>query len=359
MTKLPSGSWRFQIRRNGQYASKSFKTKSDGERWARQAERATDTGELIAERDERGALYFREAIRLHIADMCEVGKAPRRSKTYCLETLTTRLGHFKINELKKAVLIDFARMRAKQGAGPVTIGMELGYIRTVLDHVAAIHGYSVTTEPVSQARVALKRLGLIGKSAERDRRPSEQELNRLFSYFSRNPRHKIPIERIIKFAVATGLRQEEICRITWNDINYSDRTLIVRDRKHPREKTGNHQTVALVVDAGWDPFELLNAQSQTRDRVGRVFPYCSNSIGAAFRRGCKALGIKNLRFHDLRHETASRLFEAGYDIPEVALVTGHKDWKMLKRYTNLRPRDLAAKKYVKEQAEGAASSFGT
>ncbi|HEY2753210.1 MAG TPA: tyrosine-type recombinase/integrase [Phenylobacterium sp.] len=44
--------------------------------------------------------------------------------------------------------------------------------------------------------------------------------------------------------------------------------------------------------------------------------------------------------HDLRHEAASRLFEAKFTIEQVALVTGHKDWKMLKRYTNLRPEQL-------------------
>ena len=76
-------------------------------------------------------------------------------------------------------------------------------------------------------------------------------------------------------------------------------------------------------------------------RAGRIFPYNGKSVGAAFRRACRELGIEDLRFHDLRHETASRLFEAGYQIPEVALVTGHRDWKMLRRYTNLRAEDLA------------------
>jgi site-specific recombinase XerD len=59
------------------------------------------------------------------------------------------------------------------------------------------------------------------------------------------------------------------------------------------------------------------------------------------------LKIKNLHFHDLRHEATSRLFEAGFSIEQVALVTGHKDWKMLRRYTHLRPEHLhsaAAKK---------------
>src|SRR6185369_9252937 len=56
----------------------------------------------------------------------------------------------------------------------------------------------------------------------------------------------------------------------------------------------------------------------------------------------KALEIKDLHFHDMRHEGTSRLFEAGLTIEQAALITGHKDWKQLKRYTNLRPETLHA-----------------
>ena len=56
----------------------------------------------------------------------------------------------------------------------------------------------------------------------------------------------------------------------------------------------------------------------------------------------KDLAIKDLHFHDLRHEGTSRLFEAGFAIEQVALVTGHKDWKMLRRYTHLKPESLHA-----------------
>jgi site-specific recombinase XerD len=52
------------------------------------------------------------------------------------------------------------------------------------------------------------------------------------------------------------------------------------------------------------------------------------------------LGIIDLHFHDLRHEGTSKLFEEGYQIQQVALVTGHKDWRHLRRYTNLKPEDL-------------------
>jgi integrase len=50
-----------------------------------------------------------------------------------------------------------------------------------------------------------------------------------------------------------------------------------------------------------------------------------------------------LRFHDLRHEATSRLFEKGFNVMEVAAITGHKTLDMLKRYTHLRAEDLAKK----------------
>ena len=60
-------------------------------------------------------------------------------------------------------------------------------------------------------------------------------------------------------------------------------------------------------------------------------------------RVCKRAGITNLRFHDLRHEAASRLFEAGLNVIEAASVTGHRELRMLQRYTHLKPADIADK----------------
>jgi len=80
--------------------------------------------------------------------------------------------------------------------------------------------------------------------------------------------------------------------------------------------------------------------------LGRVFPHHHKSAGTAFQRACKTLKITDLHFHDLRHEATSRLFEAGLTIEKVALVTGHRDWKMLRRYTNLRPESLHKKSNV-------------
>jgi integrase len=62
------------------------------------------------------------------------------------------------------------------------------------------------------------------------------------------------------------------------------------------------------------------------------------------------VGIKDLHFHDLRHEAISRFFELGLSIPEVALISGHRDPRMLFRYTHLRAEDVAEKIHSMQSA---------
>jgi integrase len=273
--------------------------------------------------------------------MCAVGKAPQRSKAATLEMLKRKLGKHKMSELDRARLIKFGRDRAKEGCGPVTLGIDIGTIKLVLSHAAAVHGLGVPVEPVDLARIALKRLQLVGKGQERDRRPTQEELDKLIGHFDANLRQIAPVARIIRFAGATAMRQDEICRVTWSDVDTRTKMLTIRDRKDPRMKDGNHQRIPLFAATGYDAWAIIEEQRAIRSNEDpRIFPYNGKSIGTAFRRGCTDLEIKDLHFHDLRHEGTSRLFEAGFTIEQVALVTGHKDWKMLRRYTHLKPELL-------------------
>jgi integrase len=247
------------------------------------------------------------------------------------------VGSLPFRELNRESLLEFGKQRARQGAGPVTLAIDFSHLGTVLTHAAAVHGLIVNTESVRLARIALARLGLIGRSAERDRRPSKVEIDALLRYFDEKPGMLIPMSRIIRFAIATALRQEEICNLEWQDVDGEKRLVVVRNRKDPRRKQGNHQRVPLLNLTQYDAWQLLCEQKAANDGNLRCFPYNHRSVGTAFRRACRRLGIENLKFHDLRHEATSRLFEAGLTIEQVSLVTGHRDWKMLRRYTNLRP----------------------
>jgi integrase len=138
---------------------------------------------------------------------------------------------------------------------------------------------------------------------------------------------------IMGFAIHSARRQAEICRLEWADLDSSARTGIVRDAKHPRAKIGNHRQFKFTPEA-WG---IVQSQPRTSECI---FPYNPKSVGAAFTRACGILGISDLRFHDLRHEATSRLFERGYAIHEVAQFTLHESWNELKRYTHPDPRHV-------------------
>jgi integrase len=336
-----SGRWRAQVRRKGRVVSETFLRHEDARGWAIDAERQIDRGETPLATRVAGLRTFGELIDLHVEDMKEVGRAPGRSKHATLRMLKRELGKLKLVEVDRERLIRFGRARAAAGAGPMTVGMDIGAIRLVLSHAAAVHGVQVKVEPIDLARIALKRLGLVGKSNERDRRPTEEELETLFAHFDANERLTMPMSRIIRFAIATAMRQEEICRVTWSDYNARTKMLLIRDRKDPRAKKGNDQRIPLLAVSGYDAVALIEEQRAIRtNEDDRIFPYVHKSAGTSFTRACRDLEIEDLHFHDLRHEGTSRLFEAGYRIEQVALVTGHKDWKMLRRYTHLRPESL-------------------
>ena len=150
-----------------------------------------------------------------------------------------------------------------------------------------------------------KRLNLVRKSSKRDRRPSIDEMNRLMEFFEdRSRRTKAqPMHIIIAFAMFSTRRQDEICRITHEDYEPHHHRILVRDMKNPGEKIGNH----IWCDLPDTACKIIDSQGDS----GIIFPYKRTSISASFTRACKVLDIEDLRFHDLRHEGVSRLFEMG------------------------------------------------
>jgi integrase len=138
------------------------------------------------------------------------------------------------------------------------------------------------------------------------------------------------MQAIIDFAIASARRESEICRLEWRDNDGTNRTGLVRDAKHPTSRDGNHRRFKYTSEA----WAIVESQPRTS---AYIFPYDPKSVGAAFTSACHVLGIEDLRFHDLRHEATSQLFERGYQIHEVAQFTLHESWNELKRYTNLKP----------------------
>jgi len=100
-----------------------------------------------------------------------------------------------------------------------------------------------------------------------------------------------PMSRIVRFAIATAVRQKEICRVTWNDLNRRTKMLLIRDRKDWRAKKGNDQRIPLLAVSGYDAMALTEDQRAIRatDDV-RTFPVITSPSAPG------SLGpIRNLR----------------------------------------------------------------
>lgn len=251
------------------------------------------------------------------------------------------IGKIVAEKLKSSDVIDFCRQRKAEGVMSQTIQQDIMYMRSPLNY--ATLGWNlkkVSSKPIDDAKPILRRLQLICKSRSRDRRPLLEEWERLMIFFKEqenHPRNIIPMCDIMNFAVVSARRLGEICRLRWDDLNEEKKTCLVRNMKDPKNKIGNHHEFPLLGNA-WN---IIQAQPRTSDFI---FPFNSRSITQKFIIGKKALGIKNLRFHDLRREAASRLFEKNFQVPEVMLVTGHKTPAILLRtYTKLKPEDLHKK----------------
>jgi len=186
-TQLASGNWRVQVRRKTRYVAETFRRRKDGEEWALEMERNIDRNGSSKPRALRNVQTFGDLIDLHDQDMREVGKPPRRSKAAVMEALKDALGTVKLHQLNRERLIEFGRQRAKKGAGPATLAIDLSFIRTIVSHAAAVHGIEVSAEEVRLARIALKHLDLVGRGIERDRRPTQDELDELIEYDQSTP----------------------------------------------------------------------------------------------------------------------------------------------------------------------------
>jgi integrase len=237
------------------------------------------------------------------------------------------IADMRCSEITSADLISFAQALP---VSPQTRSNYLSHLAAIFAVARPMWNYPLDQQAIRDAFTVAKRMGITGKGAQRDRRPTLAELDALMEHFHavkvKRPA-SIPMQRIIAFAIFSTRRQEEIVTIRWSD--YEGNRVLVRDMKHPGEKIGNNTWCEIVPEAA-----AIIDTLQRRDE--RIFPYSTDAVSAAFTRTCKLLAIDDLHFHDLRHEGVSRLFEMGRTIPQVASVSGHRSWQSLQRYTHLR-----------------------
>jgi integrase len=308
--------------------SKTFPTKAIAQRWMTRTEADLSDNKYV----HRQEVLFSTLVERYFEEFDTV-KPFGKNKVSTLNILSEGLGKHHLHEITEPVLLDYLMGVAERGAGPATVQTYLIYLRGVLKTAHTEWKMTVDLTVLDTVANRMRRQGLVGSAVKRERRPTADELNRICDYLENRPHTFIPVATVVRFAATSAMRLAEITRIRWEDLDEKKRTVVIRSRKHPTLKALNHQTVPLLGEA-YDIVKL-----QPRD-TPFIFPYNPESISAAFERACDRLGIDDLRFHDLRHEGVSRLFELGYSAMEVMMVSGHRDVNSLRRYLQIAPERL-------------------
>jgi len=250
-------------------------------------------------------------------------------EAYRLGTLKKHLGDLRLIHLTSKEIASYRDIRLKE-VSPSSLKRELTILSRVLTIASKDWGISIPQNPI-------KMISLPKADKARTRRLEAGEKERLLQ--SANPE----LHRIISLALETGMRRGEILSIKKSHIDFNKSVLFI-----PSTKTNTPRSIPLSSAAVTSLRSQLRASQSVSGGViplheRPLFTYTPRGLSGAFLRLCRKLNIDNLHFHDLRHEATSRLFEKGLNPVEVATITGHKDTKMLMRYTHLRAEDLVGR----------------
>ncbi|MGX1321818.1 integrase [Bradyrhizobium sp. USDA 377] len=320
--------------------NRTFRDHKTAQAWIRQREAELDNPKAFKAATQ-GAKTLADAIDRYIK---EHGGEIGDTKAACLAAIRRHsISAMACREVESKDVVAFAgtisTVTGLKNPGPSTINNYLSHLASVFAVAKKGWGWPLDPEAMSDALFVLRKQKIIAKSNKRERRPTLDELGGLLDHFEERQQrapHSAPMVDIVLFALFSTRRMEEITRIRWTDheaaTDKHPARVLVRDMKNPGAKLGNDIWCELPPEAE----AVIKRQPRNNECI---FPYSTDAIGAAFTRACKLLGIDDLHFHDLRHEGVSRLFEAGWNIPHVALVSGHRSWASLQRYGHIRQRD--------------------
>lgn len=210
---------------------------------------------------------------------------------------------------------DFADYRDERLASikPTTLKRQLCPLHNLFEVARNEWCLPIRENPLSKLRLPVPQ-------QRRERRLNGAELERLMQSAQRC-RNKLILPTIV-FAVETGMRRGEILSLEWKNIDDERHSVLL-----PNTKNGHSRTIPVSQRA----LAILKSLAKTNERA---FPISANGFRLAWERVRTRAGVTDLHFHDLRREAISRFFELGLSVPEVALISGHRDPRMLFRYTH-------------------------
>jgi len=304
--------WEVRVRRSGQPTqTKTFTLKSDAQQWAREVEIALEKGELL-QRPKVNLITMEDAVRRYLEEVAIFHKGVVSEK-YRLNSMIKRFGKTKpINKITSEDIANY-KLERQTEVTSASVRRQLNLLSSIFNIAKNEWGIIALNNPVS----AVKRPS---DSVARDRRLTLTEKEQLLSESLKTGSHQLYLAILI--GLNTGMRQGEILKLKWNDFDFDRNQIIVRDTKN-----GSNRVIVLSGTLRDDLYKKPITQET-------LFTITASGLQQRFRKLTIRLQIRNLRFHDLRHEAISSFFEMGLSVPEVQLMSGHRTLDQLMRYSH-------------------------
>ncbi len=317
------GRWQAQVRRRGLAPrARSFDTKADAERWARQLEAQVDRAGLLPDTRPAETTTLKQILERY-RDSVSVTKRSSVSEVARINALLRRdIVHRTLATLSSSDLATYRDQRLKT-MSPATVIRELNTISHAVDTARRDWAIHLVDNPVKLVRRPKAPKG-------RTRRLGHDEEAKLLE--AADAGRNSYMRSLIILAIETGMRRGELLALTWENVDLDTGVAHLA-----MTKNGESRDVPLSKRAR-GTLTALGVASK-----GRIIPTTGNAVRLCWEHLVVRAGLADLRFHDLRHEAVSRLFEKGLGLMEVASISGHKELRMLQRYTHLRAADLVAK----------------
>lgn len=317
-----SSVWWVRFRLNGVHVRRSAKT-------VKKADAQAYLFQLMEEHGQasRGELQERHLFPVAVERFFEeCTLKPRTLETYRYNSkvCTRLLGHLHLDEVNRRVLADFVATRKRTGVTDATVRRDLAFLGSLFS--MAVRWDWAETSPVNA----------FSKKALKESQPRTRFLSR--PEFARLEEVAPPkLKPILRLAVETGMRKEELLGLTTDSIDLQRREIHLSETK-----TNTPRRVPLSPTALSTIRELLEQQSRPRS----PFLFCkadgtrAGNPRKAFENACRRAGIAGLKYHDLRHTFASWWVQEGGDLYRLSRILGHATLQMSSRYAHLRTGDL-------------------
>ncbi|HSH83860.1 MAG TPA: site-specific integrase [Guyparkeria sp.] len=335
---LPSGKWSARIRKRGYYVSRSFSTKGAAQRWARRVEDEIDADEFDGKKEGE---TIGDLLKRYHHEVTPGKKGSERE--------SRRIDQLLAHPVSKHLAVEFGPRHAreyrdsrledtvKKGHGigekkvsPNTVKKELHLLSAVFKH--AIREWEMDlVNPIPNIKMPKV------PDNSRDRRLTWVELLRILRAAKRYSNSEF--QDIVRIAYLTAMREGEILGINWEDVDLDRAIVVLRITKN------NEQRVVPLDPRVVRLLERRLPADRRQKPMGRIFRYTPDGFRSIWQTVIRVgLQLSDLKFHDLRHEAASRFSEMGiFSDMEISSITGHKSYKSLKRYTHHKSSRLAQK----------------